>query len=83
MATLYVRDVPDSIYEAVQALATAHHQSVNAYVNDLLKTKIEQEQANAIARKALRQLHALREALPANSVDTTELLRQLRNNPRS
>lgn len=82
MATLYVRDVPDVIYQAVQEIATARHQSLNAYINEMLKIAIEREKTKEAAREALQRLRELRASVPANTVDTTELLRQLRDNPR-
>ena len=82
MATLYVRDVPDVIYQAVQEIATSRHQSLNTYVNEMLKIAIEREKTTEAAKVALQHLRELRASLPAGTVDTTELLRQLRDNPR-
>ncbi len=81
MATLYVRDVPDTIYQAVQEFAATRQQSINACVNEILNQFIEQEQKKAVAKEALQKLRELNASQPAQMFDTTELLRQLRNSP--
>ena len=48
MATLYVRDVPDTIYQAVQEFAATRQQSINACVNEILNQFIEQEKKKAV-----------------------------------
>ncbi|MFC4125635.1 FitA-like ribbon-helix-helix domain-containing protein [Nocardia rhizosphaerae] len=50
MATVQVRDVPDDVAAVIAEKASAHHQSVSAYLRDLMAADVRRElQRRAIA----------------------------------
>ena len=80
MATLYVRDIPDVIYQTAQAIAAERQVSLNAYVTSLLQEAITREQARATTQKALQGLRYRRRKLSSKAPDAVDLVRQLRSN---
>jgi plasmid stability protein len=80
MATLYVRDIPDAMYQTAQAIAAERQVSLNAYVTYLLQEAIDREQARAATKKALHGLRYRRRKLSPKAPDAVDLVRQLRSN---
>lgn len=60
MATLYVEDVPDDLYEALRARAKARRRSIAAEVLALLEENIPTEKELARRREFVRRLRRLR-----------------------
>lgn len=78
MATLYVRDIPDSLYQQAQKIALAQGRSLSAYVLLVLQQAVEEEKLRRVRSKALASIRRRRRALPANAPDSVTLLRQIR-----
>lgn len=60
MATLYVENVPDDLYEALRSRAKARRRSIAAEVVELLKDNIPTEQELKARREWVRRLAELR-----------------------
>lgn len=78
MATLYVRDIPDSLYRQAQKIALAQGRSLSAYVLLVLQQVVEEEKLRRARAKALSGIRRRRRALPANAPDSVTMLRQIR-----
>jgi antitoxin FitA len=78
MATLYVRDIPDSLYQKVQKIAGAQGRSLSAYVQGALEQAIEDDEVRRARSKALASLKRRRRTLPAGAPDSVDMLRQIR-----
>jgi len=78
MATLYVRDIPDSLYRDVQKTAEEHGRSLSSFVMVLLERAMEDEKVFRKRSRALAQLRQRREPLPPGSPDSVEVLRLIR-----
>lgn len=75
MATLYVRNFPDELYEKVKASAARDHRSISAEIIALVEralTEIEQ-QLEGLERIAERRR---RNPQPPDAVDTLTMLRE-------
>ena len=64
MATLYVENVPDELYEALRGRARQHRKSIAAEVLSLLKENIPTAQEIKSRQEFLRRLRRLRSAKP-------------------
>jgi plasmid stability protein len=82
MATLYVRDIPDEMYQTAQAIAAERQVSLNAYITSLLQEAISREQARTATKNALQGLRHRRRKLPPKAPDAVELVRHLRSEMR-
>lgn len=60
MATLYVENVPDELYEALRDRARAGHRSIAAEVVALLEQNIPTEKELRARREIMRKLNQLR-----------------------
>ncbi len=78
MATLYVRDIPDNLYQQAQKIALEQGRSLSAYVLLVLQQAIEDEKVRRVRSKALASIRRRRRALPANTLDSVAMLRQIR-----
>lgn len=82
MATLYVRDVPDELYDALRERAGAEGRSISAEALHLLKRVIEEDREDhrrADAHvAALSRMRQIRESLTLSPgyPDSTKLLRE-------
>ena len=63
MATLYVENVPDELYEALRAQARRENRSISAEVLAMLKDNVPTEQELARRREIFERLEKLR-AIP-------------------
>lgn len=61
MATLYVENIPDDLYEALRSRAKARRHSIAAEVLSLLEENIPTEQELKARREWVRKLVRLRE----------------------
>ncbi|NJL61761.1 MAG: hypothetical protein HC903_07950 [Methylacidiphilales bacterium] len=87
MATLYVRNIPDDLYEKLQDLAKRENRSVNAQVITLLQdilpleTEIKKGEKNKTVKDILIESRNRRRLNPSDFglPDSTELIREDRN----
>ena len=78
MATLYVRDIPDTLYQQAQKIALAQGRSLSAYVLIMLQQAVEEEKLRRVRSKALSSIRRRRRALPSSAPDSVDMLRQIR-----
>lgn len=64
MATLYVENVPDDVYQALRKKARERRSSIAAEIINLLRQRYPTEAELKKRREAFRQLTKLREASP-------------------
>ncbi len=64
MATLYVENVPDDLYEALRKRARSHRRSIAAEVLELLEQHIPAKNALSERRSFARKLERLRATFP-------------------
>jgi len=79
MATLYVENVPDELYEALRKRAKSQRRSIAAEVLELLEQNIPTEAVLKARRKAFDALAKLRSAaspLPGPFPSTEEMIRE-------
>ena len=81
MATLYVRNVPDTLYKRVQELAEEEHLSINAEVITILDKAIDRTEKKRKSLAAMEHIEQLRSQFrPAEEgEDTLSLLREDRD----
>ena len=65
MATLYVENVPDDLYEALRKRAKQNRKSIAAEVIEMLKQNVPTEQELKRRRKAFENLQKLWTSTPA------------------
>ena len=78
MATLHVRDIPDTLYQQAQKIALEQGRSLSAYVLIMLQQAVEEEKLRGARSKALASIRRRRSALPANAPDSVDMLRHIR-----
>ena len=79
MATLYVENVPDDLYEALRKRARSQRRSIAAEVIQLLEANIPTESVIRARRKVLAELDKLRAARtpsPGPFPSSEEMLRE-------
>ena len=64
MATLYVENVPDELYDALRKRARKNRKSIAAEVLELLEQFVPTERELKARREFIRRLKALRELPP-------------------
>jgi plasmid stability protein len=82
MATLYVENVPDDLYEALRAQARRENRSISAEILEMLKDNIVTEQELSRRRQILERLEKLRSipVLPGvNYQSAEEMIREDRD----
>lgn len=82
VATIQVRDVPEDVAAVIAEKASAAHQSVSAYLRELMSAAVADELRQRAMRRWLGELGDLhgRLGLPAHSgVSSTELVREVRD----
>jgi plasmid stability protein len=67
MATLYVENVPDPIYEALRQRARANHKSIAAEVHSLLEANVITPDELARRRQASEMLRRVRARKPLST----------------
>jgi len=78
MPTLYVREIPERLYQAARKIATSQGRSLSAYVVTVLEQAIDDEKTREARSKALASIRRRRRPLPANAPDSVAMLRQIR-----
>jgi plasmid stability protein len=78
MATLYVENVPDDLYEALRGRAKQHRKSIAAEVIALLGETVVTEQEAKARQQFLRRIRHFRSRRPASKgpFPTTEELQR-------
>ena len=79
MATLYVREIPEDVYQAAKDIAAEHDMSLNAYITTLLEEAIQKEAQRARAKQALENIKRNRIRLPEGALDPVQIIRQIRD----
>jgi plasmid stability protein len=82
MATLYVRDIPDTLYQQAKKIADSQGRSLSAYVLIMLQQAVEEEKIRQNRVKALSSIRRRRRPLPSNVPDSVTMLRQIRGDER-
>lgn len=78
MSTLYVRQIPDRLYQQARKIASDQGRSLSAYVVTVLEQAVEDEKLLRVRSKALSHIRRRRRPLPANAPDSVTMLRQIR-----
>jgi plasmid stability protein len=78
MPTLYVRDIPDRIYQQARNIAAGQGRSLSAYVVTVLEQAVEDEKLRRARSRALTNIRRRRRPLPKNAPDSVTVLRQIR-----
>lgn len=76
MTTLRVRDVPEELYEKIQALARSANRSVSAEVVTLLDQAVRAEELRRRQGEILASIRRRRAAPTAGTPNAVELLRE-------
>lgn len=79
MKTLYVRDVPEELYEQVKALAEKDHRSIQAQALHLIEQALQQQNLQEQRRQAYESIQRRRHEKKPLSVDSLTLLREDRD----
>jgi plasmid stability protein len=79
MATLYVREIPDDVYQAAKDIAAERNLSLNAYFTALLNEAVEREAQRAKAKQAMENIKKRRRKLPKGAPTAVEIIRGIRN----
>jgi len=79
MATLYIRDVPQHLYEELKQLAAADQQSINSEALEIVEKGVQQRRLEQQRREALAGLDEIRQRIGPTRGDSLELLREDRN----
>jgi hypothetical protein len=79
MPTLYVRHIPDRIYQQAQKIATSQGRSLSAYIVTVLEEAVKDEELRRTRSKALVRIRRRRRPLPANAPDSVALIKQIRD----
>ena len=79
MPTLYVREIPEQVYQTAQRIAQEQGRSLSAYVITVLEQAIEDEQVRRRSAKALANIRRRRRPLPPGAPDSVEMIRRMRN----
>ena len=76
MATLYVREIPDRLYQQARKIAQAQGRSLSAYVVDVLQQAVRGEKLRRAQAQTLARIRRRRRPLPPNAPDSVEVIRQ-------
>jgi hypothetical protein len=80
MPTLYVREIPEDVYQSAQRIAHEQGRSLSAYVITVLEQAIEDEQVRRRSSQALARIRRRRRPLPPDAPDSVEIIRRMRDN---
>jgi hypothetical protein len=79
MATLQIREIPDSLYQQINEVALAQGYSLNTFVLRILQRAIDEEKRRQARSKALANIRRRRRVLPDNMPDSVTMIRQIRS----
>lgn len=78
MSTLYVREIPDRLYQQARKIASSQGRSLSAYVIAVLEQAVQDEKLHRTRSRALANIRRRRRRLPAAAPDSVTMLRQIR-----
>jgi plasmid stability protein len=78
MPTLYIRNVPPEVYEALKARAEREGRSVNAEALALLEEIAEEERGRAAVDRFLALAREIRAKRPPGGPSAVEIIREMR-----
>jgi hypothetical protein len=78
MATLYVRDIPDRLYEQVRKMAQAQGRSLSSCVIIALEQALADETVRRKRSRALATIRRRRRPLPSGARDSVAMLADTR-----
>lgn len=78
MSTLYVRGIPDRLYQQARKIAASQGRPFSAYVIDVLQQAVRDEKLRRARSRALVNIRHRRRRLPAHAPDSVTMLRQIR-----
>jgi plasmid stability protein len=77
MATLYVRNVPDDLYQKLRTLAAQNHRSLSAQVIVLIEEALKREELRERRLQALEDIARLRATIkPSAGPDSLDDIRE-------
>lgn len=76
MATLYLRDVPQHLYEELKQLAEVDQRSMNTEALEIIEAGMQQRRIAAQRRQALAGLDEIRRRIGPTRGDSLALLRE-------
>ena len=79
MPTLYVRDIPDSLYKLARETAAAQGRSLSSYVVTILEQAMDDEKKRQARSEALTSIRRRRRRLPEAAPDSVAVLRHIRD----
>lgn len=79
MATLYVRDVPDDLYERLREQARSSRRSIGATTIDLLRAELPERRNSLTIAEWLERARAMRERSAPSTVSAADLIREDRD----
>ena len=79
MATLYVRDVPDDLYERLREQAQRSRRSIGATTIDLLRAELPERRNGLTISEWLERAREMRERNPAVTDSAADLIREDRD----
>jgi len=79
MPTLYVREIPEQVYQTAQRIAQEQGRSLSAYVITVLEQAIEDEKVRQKRSQALARIRRRRRPLPPGAPDSVEIIRRMRD----
>jgi hypothetical protein len=78
VATLYVREIPDSLYRQAQQIAVAEGRSLSSYIVTVLEQAVEDDKVRQRRLKVLSSARRRRRPLPKGLPDSAAMIRQIR-----
>ena len=79
MPTLYIRNVPPEVYEALKSRAERQGRSVNAEALKILEEVAERETGKAAVERFLELAKEIRKKMPSGGPSAAEIVRQMRD----
>ena len=82
MATITVKNIPDDIYASIKEQAKNEHRSLNSFLIHLLATTSRKSPTLSEERPTidlLERMRGLRDRMKAQTQDSVEILRQMRD----
>ncbi len=79
MPTLYVREIPEKVYQTAQRIAAEQGRSLSAYVITVLEQAAEAEKVRRRRSQALARIRRRRRPLPPGAPDSVEIIRRMRD----
>ena len=78
MSTLYVREIPETLYKQVREIATLQGRSISSYVVTVLEQAVEEEKLRHTSTEILEKVRRRRSVLPIGQPDSVAMIQQIR-----